>query len=245
MKNNIISELMTFPNQAIIWEIIDTGKTGKIINLSEDAVLIIENCDEPFAFIAGKILENEFVNIISVLKQYKDPAVYCNPIYHPLFLKAGYDFHLRAELNLNKLIKITLSENIRVEKINTSSQCKINDLKVSISKYNHGYALFANNQLVSEAYVTIGKKWGELSIFTHPDYRKKGYAKYLLAHLIEDCLIKKITPIWSCQVDNKASLYTALSLGFTISRYYTLLVPEWGNVLCPNLARWIRKNNYP
>lgn len=239
-KKDILDQLKTYHNQAIIWEITDHGKTGKVIYLSDNCFLIIENCDEPFAIVVENLTGN------ALLKNYEHPTVYLDHVYHPLFLKAGYDFHLRCELTLKNLVQSDFEfENTDIVKIDNNLQAEKYNLKENYLKYNYGYALIKNNIAVSEAYVTIGREWGELSIFTHPDYRKKGYAKLVLSQLIKDCNSQNIIPVYSCQVDNKASLYTGLSLGFTISRYYTLMVRNFGNILCPNLANWLRENKYP
>ena len=59
---NIFSELQTFPNQGILQEIIEKNQTGKIFELSETAVLIIENCHDPFIFIAGQLTDDAVNN---------------------------------------------------------------------------------------------------------------------------------------------------------------------------------------
>ncbi|MFN7038559.1 MAG: GNAT family N-acetyltransferase [Alphaproteobacteria bacterium] len=244
MDELIKEEIAGFPNQAIIQAIIDKGKIGKVVNLSSDSIVIIENCSDPFTFVAGSLNDIALKKLAQILKEYESPMIYCNPIYHPYLLKSGYDYHLRAELGLDRFKPIEYG-NAKIHRIDSIEKAKFYNLKEHFSKYSFGYIIADNNQITSEAYVTIGRDWGELSIYTHADFRQRNYAKKILSCLIQECINKKIIPIWSCQVDNKASLYTALSLGFNIKNYYTFLVPEWGNVLCPNLATWIRTNNYP
>src|SRR5205085_2112096 len=108
-----------------------------------------------------------------------------------------------------------------------------------------GYALFLGSEVVSEAYATIGGGYAEIAIVTHPDYRGKGYAAQIVSHLIQKCIDAKITPIWSCNIDNRSSLNAGLKLGFEISHYYTLVVPDCGNVLCTNLVNRLKTNPYP
>jgi len=97
---------------------------------------------------------------------------------------------------------------------------------------------------VSEAYASIGGGYAEISVITHPDYRGKGYAALISSHLIRQCIDNQITPKWSCNVDNRASLNTGLRMGFEVNGYYTLLVPDCGNVLCQNLVDWLKNNPY-
>lgn len=84
----------------------------------------------------------------------------------------------------------------------------------------------------------------EIGVITHLEHKRKGYATLIVAHLINECKKLKIIPQWSCNIDNRASLYTGLNMGFEIDSYYTLLVPDCGNVLCQNLINWLENNNY-
>ena len=73
----------------------------------------------------------------------------------------------------------------------------------------------------------------------------KGYATQVVSFMISELAKRNIYPEWSCNIDNTASLKTGLKLGFEIADYYTLLVPNCGNVLCPNLVKWLENNTYP
>ncbi|WP_341756846.1 MULTISPECIES: GNAT family N-acetyltransferase [unclassified Candidatus Tisiphia] len=253
---NLISELKKFPNQAVLWEIIEKNQSGKIFELLGGAILIIENGHDSSVFIAGSLTDEEVKDTISLVGDLEFPMIYCHPKYCPLFLRLGWNFHLRIELSLKNLKDTGVpKQHVDIEPIKTldifkkclryKKQSQLYGSDENFLMYGTGYALLLGSQVVSEVYASIGGGYADIGIITHPDYRGKGYGTQIASHLIKQCLHTKITPKWSCNVDNRASLHTALKLGFEISRYYTLLVPNYGNVLCPNLANWLRNNPYP
>ena len=111
--------------------------------------------------------------------------------------------------------------------------------------YGTGYALCRGDHVISEAYASIGGGHAEIGVITHPDYRGKGCASFIVSHLMQKCRKERIEPIWSCQIHNRSSLNTGLKLGFYISNYYMLMVPTVGNVLGPGLANWLKTHKYP
>ncbi len=54
----------------------------------------------------------------------------------------------------------------------------------------------------------------EPGIYTHPAFRRRGYARRVCAAAIAHALEQGRTPLWSTSVDNAASQRLALSLGF-------------------------------
>lgn len=110
--------------------------------------------------------------------------------------------------------------------------------------YGTGYAICIGSKVVSEAYASVGVGYAEIGVITHLNYRGKGYTALIISHLIKQCIDAQITPKWSCNEDNRASLNTGLRMGFEIDGYYTLLVPGCGNVLCRNLVDWLKNNPY-
>ncbi|NRA73804.1 MAG: GNAT family N-acetyltransferase [Rickettsiales bacterium] len=254
---NIITELKQFPNQGILWKIIETQATGKIFQLSNNAVVITENCDEPFIFIAGTLTNSSIEKITNFIKTFKFPMIHCNKKYHPLFLHHGWNFHVRTTLNLKTTSSsIITNSNFKILKIDSSDilrKCikykeliKIYGNEELFLAHGMGYALFLKNgTLVSESYAALGLGYGEIHVYTHPNYQRKGYGSKIVSHLIKKCRDKNITPQWSCNVDNKPSFKLAMKLGFEILNYHMLLVPNCGNVLCPNLVKWLENNPYP
>ena len=255
-NQNIISELKQFPNQGVLWEIIDSQVSGKIFHLSDDAIMVIENCDEPFIFIVGKLSHNSIEIITDFVKDNKFSMLHCNKKYHPLFLDHGWNFHIRTTLNIKTTnTNITNNNNVKILKIDSSDILrKCMKYKELIEIYGNeefflthgmGYALFLKNgTLVSESYAALGAGYGEIHVYTDTNHQRKGYGSQIVSHLITKCREKNIIPQWSCNVDNRPSLKTALKLGFEISDYHMLLVPNCGNVLCPNLVKWLKENPY-
>lgn len=188
---------------------------------------------------------------ISLVSSLEFPMVYCNPKHHHLFLKHGWNFHLRMELSLKSRNEIgVLNSDMNIQPIKTldifkkSSWYKERSVLYGSDEnfliYGTGYALCIGSEVVSEAYAGIGNGYAEIGVITHPSYRGKGYAAIITSHLIKQCVDAQLIPKWSCNVDNEASFNTSLRLGFEIDGYYTLLVPNCGNVLCQNLVDWLK-----
>ena len=253
---SLIAELKEFPNQGILWEIIEKNQTGKLFKLSQDAILVMENCSDPFVFIAGILTKEAVSKVISLVGSLEFPMVYCNPKYHPFFLQQGWNFHLRTELSLNnRQYAEILDQSVDIQPINTldiftkcswyKERSELYGSDKNFLVHGTGYALCIGAQVVSEAYASIGGGIAEIGVITHPDYRGKGYAALIVSHLIKQCIDAQIIPEWSCNVDNRLSLNTGLKMGFWVKGYYTLLVPDCGNVLCQNLVDWLKNNPYP
>lgn len=231
----ILEELKQFPNQAIIWEILEKNKSGKIFELSKEAILILENCNDPFVFLVGTLTAQSIETVISFLKDLKFPMVYCNPKYHPFFLDKGWNFNFRVELQFNKFQKFEKAEFATIDVIDTLSLFKkcfwykgrseLYGSDENFLKYGTGYALCFNDQILTEAYLSIGGGFAEIGIITHPDHRGKGYASQILSHLIKKCLEANLIPIWSCHTHNRTSLNTGFKLGFIPNFYYVQMVP--------------------
>ena len=54
----------------------------------------------------------------------------------------------------------------------------------------------------------------EPGIMTHPEYRKRGYARLVCSSVLRHILDLGLTPVWSCGMDNTASARLAKCLGF-------------------------------
>ena len=106
LDQETLTEFKTFPNQGILWEIIEQQQTGKIFELPSKAIMVMENCPDPFVFIACEITNKDVTSVISLVKGMEFPMLYCQAKYHPLFLNHGWNFHLRSSLSLRKLSQI-------------------------------------------------------------------------------------------------------------------------------------------
>ena len=241
IKNeDIMTQLKQYPNQGILFEIIETGVTGKILQLSNDVFMVKENCSDPFVFVAGELTSKSVTQIIEILKDCRFPRVHCAKKYHPLFLEKGWGFHVRALMEFKGNLNSHHSS-LSISKINSTEifkQCSwyIERKALYGSDENFinngtGYALFVDNNLVSESYASIGAHRAEIGIITADKYRGKGFATQVVSFMIAELAKRHICPEWSCSLDNIASLKTGLKIGFEIVDYYTLLVPNGGNIL--------------
>jgi hypothetical protein len=67
LDQGILEEFKTFPNQGILWEIIEQQKTGKIFELPSEAIVVMENCSDPFVFIAGELTDEDVTEVVSLV----------------------------------------------------------------------------------------------------------------------------------------------------------------------------------
>ena len=95
-SNIILEELRNFPLQAVIWGILEKNNIGSIFELPGGSVLIMEDSDDPFAFLVGPITSVAVEEAITIAANASYPMIYCHPRYHHLFLEKNWDFHLRA-----------------------------------------------------------------------------------------------------------------------------------------------------
>jgi hypothetical protein len=69
----------------------------------------------------------------------------------------------------------------------------------------------------------IAEEKAEIDVVTRDDHRGKGLAKAVVSSFNFNCTVKSIAPNWDCFSDNQASLATAISLGFTENKLYSLI----------------------
>jgi GNAT superfamily N-acetyltransferase len=252
----IINELKTFPNQAFIWSIMGKDNPQYIWQLpSTKSIMIMEpNCNDPFVFLAGELDVRDIDEVIK-LCPLEYPRIFCDNLYHPMFLKKGWDFHLRAELSYTTSNqRIELDHGWEFKNLNNMDllqQCyyykkvpqQFSDLELFF-RSNKAYVLCHQGQVASEGHIEHddASPYAELIVATNPNYRMKGAAAKIAKYVAEKCKEVGLTAIWSCQIDNRASLNTALSAGFKIDRYYINMVPEIGNIMSPKLEKWVNEN---
>jgi GNAT superfamily N-acetyltransferase len=256
LDQRMLEAFKTCPNQGILWEIIEQQKTGKIFELPSKAILVMENCSDPFVWIAGDLTAEDVTEVVSLVGGLAFPMLYCKAKYHALFLQRDWNFHLRSSLSLQKRRHIISPDSTfeikPIKSVELFKQCtwykersELYGSDENFLRYGIGYALCKGSSVVSEAYASSGRGYAEIGVITHPDHKRKGYATLIVSHLINECEKSQTIPQWSCNVDNRASLSTGLKMGFEIDSYYTLLVPDCGNVACKNLIDWLKNNDYP
>lgn len=82
-----------------------------------------------------------------------------------------------------------------------------------------GYCVVENGELVGAAYGSLVCSWGiEVSIFVHPEYRRRGLATALGAALLHYCWEHNMDANWDAA--NPASCQLALKLGYVARGSY-------------------------
>ena len=77
-NQDILDQLKKYPNQGILFEIIESGVTGTILELSQDVLIVRENCNNSVSSQISKGLimdENANVNLIPELEISNDDVV--------------------------------------------------------------------------------------------------------------------------------------------------------------------------
>ena len=90
-----------------------------------------------------------------------------------------------------------------------------------------GFCLRNGGEIVSTCFsVFVSGNQHEISITTHPEYRKRGFGTLAAAAYIERCLQNDIEPVWQCWRDNTASVQLAQKLGFAPEMDYPVYLIE-------------------
>lgn len=63
----------------------------------------------------------------------------------------------------------------------------------------------------------------EVGMVTHEDFRRRGYASFLCAYLIEQCERQGFETYWNCNAENTPSVIIARKLGYQREREYRLV----------------------
>ncbi|MGI4775466.1 MAG: GNAT family N-acetyltransferase [Janthinobacterium lividum] len=71
-----------------------------------------------------------------------------------------------------------------------------------------GYVPYYNGKVISEEYImrNISNNHAEISIATKPSHQRQGAATQIASFIAEKCIELNLSPIWSCQADNKMLL---------------------------------------
>ncbi len=92
------------------------------------------------------------------------------------------------------------------------------DSAADFLRMGKGYTLLHHGKIASTAYSAfVHDEMLEIGIETMNEYRGLGYAEMVCSRLIDYCMEKNLTPVWSCRFENTASLKLAQKLGFEIS----------------------------
>ncbi len=177
IKNSTpIAELQTFLNQPVIWSLVKGHNSGKIYELFKGkAVIIVENDVNPFLFIAGELDKTAFIDAIKLCPE--NSFIYCSPTYHKWFMEKNWQLLLRVKLRYNNFLSANWQETLQIKPINNLEifeQCywfeKVSKKLGSAEnflKFDQGYALCNNEQIMAEVYSNYcGKEYYSYSLQT-------------------------------------------------------------------------------
>ena len=83
-----------------------------------------------------------------------------------------------------------------------------------------------DDRLVSVAHTNaVTERYADIGVFTHEDYRNRGYSTAAAALVARAIQKSGRTPVWSCGEDNLASLRVAAKVGLTEVSRRTYVIP--------------------
>lgn len=86
-----------------------------------------------------------------------------------------------------------------------------------------GFCLIDKHKVIAESYGLKVRGKAEIGVVTSEEYRGHNLGTIITAYMLEYCSQNNLQPMWSCNLDNPASLAIALKLGFVEDcRYYFL-----------------------
>jgi len=140
--------------------------------------------------------------------------------------------YLKSEINHKSIIPA----NYHLELISSDNFKYLNVFKLDLGtkfwksegdflQNGYGSVVFYNKtNPVSICYTScVAENIAEIDIATLPEFQGKGFAKIVAKHFINLSIKKVCLANWDCFEDNKPSLNTAHSLGFTLLREYNFL----------------------
>lgn len=131
--------------------------------------------------------------------------------------------YLKLEHNLSKVYDMKDLENAVRDKSQEVKKKVLHKYHRIVSEKRR-FVIRSNEKTLALASVSdIDCGGGNITVYTHEDYRKLGYGKMLVASCVEWCLSHDIEPIYLVDADNHASMALACALGFeTFSQEYAL-----------------------
>ena len=84
----------------------------------------------------------------------------------------------------------------------------------------------ADDRIVSVAHTNaITDRYADIGVFTHEDYRNRGYSTASASTVAAAIQGRGLTPVWSCGEDNLQSLRVAAKVGFVEVSRRTYVIP--------------------
>jgi len=217
------------PNQSF-WEAAKENKLPSTTLLKNGYKLIKTRCS--YSFLEGTPDYTQLTEIHNMLISLGEVDLVCDQSLHPWFLQKGYNPIPRVQLVYKaKEIQVSpLPKGYSFKEIDQHifPKCMWHDL-ISLfygddeTFLQHGWGAVlcdANNNIVSEVYGIFSNQFCEILVITHPDHQGRGWAGCSVRYMVAKCLHHKLTPFWTCNLENIASLKVAIKAGFDIDQYY-------------------------
>lgn len=223
----------TSSNRVYPLSIAEGYQKGDIIADKEDdvsCVMFWHYCG--FAYLSGKVSES-FLNRICedhFRKETKRRFVLItdNEMVKQYFSqKEGLVMDQRKEYRFRDDVTFSEEEfrtDLRIEKIDASNIDRIQgriipafswDSDEAFLKNGFGYVAMDGEKFAAVAFsAAVSSEEADIGVETCEAYRKRGLAKILARHMIREILACGKTPVWAHAAANKASMNTALGVGF-------------------------------
>jgi len=129
--------------------------------------------------------------------------------------REDFDYKTSKENFVQKLTKDILMNSLREK--NLEEQNKVWNRKKKEVEEGRQYVILHNEKIVSYCKISdIDYCGGNLTVWTAPEYRNKGYGKKVVKEAVKWCFENGIVPIYWVDSTNIASLNLSKSLGFKI-----------------------------
>ncbi len=238
----LISDL---PNQALVQGILEEKMPFQILQIGSKPDYVFIRAKNTATFLAGEPSQAQLNDLIHQLSRFKKTTLICLPSLQQNFKNHGYTVQSRVAFHVADLFKnstdlavVPALEGYRIQKIDTVDlfkQClwfkNIAMLWGGPEEFinnSFGFVLLnAQNKVVAEAHgAWIGNGLCEIGVITHPDFRGQGFSPILTRQMLQECKIRNLTPVWSCDCKNIASRKVAAKAGFQERYQYAWLIKK-------------------
>lgn len=232
------------PTKALLWA-----------NTEEDFFLIGDESDKHFNKELNNLLTKKIPQIAKKIGEESLTLILCNEQWIKKLdvILAGQDYSVSTSLmyvlNDAKFLQYkrwreTIPEDCDLRSIDSTLFNKVEDeggrkfknwwYSFELFKENGlGYVLLKDNNIVSTCFACFsGGEAVEIGIVTDRNHLRKGYAFFTAAAFLEECINRKIKPIWHTSKRNIPSQRLAEKLGFEKkkeSKHYYFLYDEFDN----------------
>lgn len=232
--------LAQLPCQALVQGILEKRIPGQILYLENEPICILMTTNRIGAVLAGQPNEQQLKTILELLSKHEKSLLICPQSLQSFFMEHGYAVQKRMAFECTSpryFVKdFMCPDGYVVQPINSIDifkQCSGFSAKTvlwgspeNFLENSFGYVLVSQEgKVVAECYgAWCGNDMCEIVVATHPDFQGNGFSTFLTKHFIHECFARNVTPLWSCNCDNAASIKVALKCGFKVKNYYTWLM---------------------